>query len=307
MDSLSFETIIAKYAYPIVITFIFLTIYISTRLKLQAESSRRLRRLSRRDISDAVTTDSPIDDQQKDLKEQGKQGLASRFGFINKAWPLALFFSWLLLVSIPYIGKIPTAYVSLVAAVVSVIVGISFRPFLDNLFAGVIVSFFKSLKVGDAVEIDQQYGLIEDIGLTHTILKRWDWMRVVIPNAKLLQKEIYSYNMNDTFMWAHIEFYVHPTADLEEVKELAIESAKHAKNFMGAEDPSFWVMGIDREAIRCWVAAWADAPDKAWELRHEMRMLVMQALRAKGIATHAHYTESILPVVKNSEKTSPVE
>ena len=237
-----------SYIYPIAVTCIFLFIYIFFSFKIKKTEKSKLISINKRKISDAVETESPLDDQVKNLRERGIHGIENRFLFISKALPMIVVTLWLVVIFIPYIGSIPTAYISVIAAICSVIIGISLRPFLENLFSGIIISFFKSIKIGDTVIIDKHYGLIEEIGLTYSVLKRWDWNRIVIPNSKLLQKDIQNLTMNDQFIWAYVEFYVAPSSDLEKVENIAKAAAKKSKYFSGAEEPSFWVMELEKSA-----------------------------------------------------------
>ncbi len=277
-----------NYLYPISVTTLFLAGYYFFRLKIAKTKSSKLLSIKKRNISDAVETDSPLDDQEVSMKVKGISGIEERFSFISKALPLVLFFIWLVVIFIPYLGNIPTVYISILAAVASVVAGVSLRPFLENLFSGIVISFFKSIRIGDTVIIDGHYGLIEEIGLTYSVLKRWDWNRIVIPNSKLLEKEIQSLTMNDNFIWAHIEFFVSPDAEIERVELLAKEAAESSKYFNKAEEPSFWVMEMQKDTVKCWVAAWADNPSNAWELRNEMRTKLIKAFQKENIRFHQH-------------------
>lgn len=271
------------------VTIIFLGIYIFSNLKIRKTEKLKLRSIKRRQILDAVETDSPLENQEKNLKDIGIHGMEDRFSFINKALPFVLFSLWSLFVFIPYLGKIPTVYISVIAAVISVIAGVSLRPFLENLFSGVVISFFKAIKIGDTVIIDGHYGLIEEIGLTYSVLKRWDWNRIVIPNTKLLQKEIQSLTMNDKYIWAYVEFYISPNADIEKVESISKSVAKNSKYFSGAEDPTFWIMALEKNAIKCWLAAWANTPSDAWELRNDIRTSLLKQFQKENIQFHQYH------------------
>ncbi len=247
---------------------------------------KKLKRFKKKDIIDPIETDAPVDNQDKVFKERGIDSIEDRYSFLTKALPIVLLSLWIMTIVLPFIGKIPTVYVSILAAVVSVVAGFSLRPFLENLFSGVVIFFFKSIKVGDTVIIDGHYGLIEQIELTYSVVKRWDWNRIVIPNTKLIQKEIQNLTMTDKYIWAHVEFFVEPDADLTKVEEIAKAVAKKSTYFNDSDDPAFWVMDLQKDAINCWVAAWADNPGDAWELRHEIRMGLLKELKANGISTH---------------------
>jgi len=143
---------------------------------------------------------------------------------------------------------------------------------------------------------DKEYGTIEDITPTHTVIKLWDWRRYVVPNANMLTKEVLNYSTNDTFLWAKIEFYVSYEADLEWVREKAVEVAKASPYFAGNEDPQMWVMRMDKEAVQCWLAAWAKSPADAWSLRVDMSRGLIRELAAAGVRTHAHMLGPFPPV-----------
>lgn len=280
--------LILTYSYSLAVTLLFLGVYLYFRFKIRKTEKRKLKNIKKRDINDVIETESPLDNQEKSLKEKGIIGIENRFSFINKVFPLVLIFIWVLTITIPHIGKVSSVYASLIAAILSVIAGVSLRPFLENLFSGIVVSFFKSIKIGDTVIIDGQYGLIEEIGLTYSVLKRWDWARIVIPNSKLLQKEIEHLTMTDQFLWAHIEFYVSPDSDLEKVEEISKLVASESHYFNKTEDPSFWVMDLQKDTIKCWLAAWADSPSDAWELRNELRTNLLKRLQKEGIQFHQY-------------------
>lgn len=279
---------LSNLAYPISLSLGFFFLYILIKLKVKGVAVKRVASIKRRNILDAVETSHPEGENLDLLKEQGVAGLENRFAFINTSLPIILIMLWGVLVSIPYIGKIPGVYITIIAAISSVVFGMALRPFLENLFSGIVISFFKSIRIGDTVIIDGHYGMIEEIGLTYSILKRWDWYRIIIPNSALLNKEIQNLSLKDAYIWAHVEFYIEPEADITKVEQLALEAAKNSPHYTVSEAPSFWVMSMDKEAIKCWVAAWAPSPLDAWELRHEIRTRLIKSLQQVGIGFNCH-------------------
>ncbi len=136
--------------------------------------------------------------------------------------------------------------------------------------------------------------MIEEIGLTYSIVKKWDWNRVVIPNAKLIQKEIQNLTINDQYIWAHIEFFVSPETDLEKLEAWAKECPLESKYFANTEEPTFWVMELEKDSIKCWVAAWADNPSDAWELRNDMRTNLLKRLQQERVSFHLNHWKTNL-------------
>ncbi len=277
-----------NYYYHIGVTVFFAAIYLYFLFKVNAAEKFKIRSIKTRDINEAVETHSPADETRKEVRERGIIDIESRFSFIHKIIPIGLFIMWAIFISIPQLGQVPTVYVSIIAAMVSVLTGFALRPFLENLFAGIVISFFRSIRVGDTVVIDGHYGTIDEIGFTSTVLKRWDWNRVVIPNSMMIQKEIQNLTITDQYIWAHVEFYVSPEADIKTVERIAIDSAKSSSHFFNAEEPSFWVMDLQKDAIKCWAAAWAETPADAWALKNDMRTKITQGLQKEKIASQLH-------------------
>lgn len=272
--------------YPICTTVIFFILFIFFRHKIKKTRNLRITNLKKLKVTGAIETDSPISNHAKVFKTKGLHDIEGRFSFMNNLLPLVLTFIWFVLVITPYLGKIPTVYISIIAAIFSVAAGVSLKPFLENLFSGIVISFFKSIRVGDTVIIDDHYGIIEQIGLTYSVLKRWDWNRVVIPNSKLLQKEVQNLTMNDKYIWTYVEFFISPDTDIEKVERLSIDIAKHSPFFNGAEEPSFWIIDFQKDTVKCWVVAWADNPSVAWELRTDIRVKLLTALQQEKIQFH---------------------
>lgn len=275
---------IISYSYPIFVTVFLFIIYALINRKISKTQKMKLKSIRSRKIGDAVETDSPVDDQVEDLKERGIEGIENRFSFMKKVLPLMLFIVWLILVLFPYLGQVPKVYISVMTAVLSVVAGVSLRPFLENLFSGIIISFFKSVRIGDTVVVDGHYGLMEEIGLTYSVLKRWDWVRIVIPNQKLLQKEIENLTMSDKFIWAYVEFFVAPDTDILSLEVMAKDIARKSPFNNQSEEPTFWVMDMQKDSAKCWLAAWAANPRDAWELRNTMRTELIKGMQKKGIA-----------------------
>lgn len=280
------EAIITKYAYPVSVTIAILALYLAGNFSLLNKKRKRLKRAKRREVFDPIHSDTPNEIDDKEIINMGIDSIRNRFSFMQKLLPIFMIFVWLAAMSIPYLSTLPAIYISLVVTIVSVVAGISLRPFLENIIAGVIISFFQPIRVGDTVRIEGQYGVVERIDLTQCILRVWDWERFVIPNSKMLTKEIQNLTMHDSLIWAHIPFWVEPNCDLDKVEEIAKQAALDSRYAMETEVPVFWVTKLEKDAVECWIAAWADNPSDAWELRCDMRKGVHKGLMKEGIKFH---------------------
>ncbi len=278
------KALFIEYAYPALVTFSMFLIYLAGSLSISNKKGKRIKKAKRKEVFEPIHGDVPEQVDEKEILKMGIDSIRARFVFIQKLWPILLLALWVIILSVPYLSALPAIYISLIVGIASVVAGIALKPFLENIIAGIIVSFFQPFRVGDTVRIEGQYGVIERIDLTQCVLRVWDWKRFVIPNSKMLTKEIQNLTMHDSLLWAHVSFYVEPDCDLEEVEEIARSVARKSVFSMDTEEPVFWVTSMEKDAVECWVAAWVDNPSAAWELRCEIRKELHKELRAKNIS-----------------------
>lgn len=258
---------------------------------IRRHESSRVDRLERLRRFSPIRTRSPERKQQESARSTAVESVGGRFSIIRKLTVAIVFLIWALAVTFPFLGLVPRTFISILVSITGVVVGIAARPFVENSIAGVIISFSKLFRIGDTVDVDSQYGTVEDISMTHSVIKLWDWRRYVIPNSKMLQKEVVNYSVESPYIWAHVEFWVSWEADLSVVEYIALSVARQNMLDKTYEQPRFWVMEMEKDAIKCWVAAWNNSAADAWIFRARTRYDLVHRLAAEGITPHLAFYE----------------
>ncbi len=253
---------------------------------IRREEKRRIKKAKKMDYSEAVIpAESVEEDDGENLinRRRAVQSIEARFDFMRRFYiPLVLFFS-LVLLSFPFLPTLPATYLSLFTGLIAGLFGLAAKPVIENAISGMVLTFSQPIRINDTVIIDDQYGTVEKIDLLHTRIKIWNWRRLVIPNHKLLQKEIQNLTLGDENEWAHIAFYVEPNVDIHKVKTLA-KASMDSKYRDDSEEASFWIMDMDKDSILCWVAGWAADPAQSWALKSAARRNLIQSLRDANIS-----------------------
>jgi small-conductance mechanosensitive channel len=252
----------------------------STLLKIKSNRSKRVRKLAN---FDSIETTAPVGQGERWEIDTAVENIENRFSIIGKITFFLILIIWGVALAFPFLNSIPAALISVLVAVLSVVLGIAARPLIENIIAGMVISFSKAVRVGDTVIIDDNYGTVEDISLNHTIIKLWNWKRLIIPSSKMLSKEVLSLTYHDSYIWVHISFYVSYDTSLELVKQMAIEAVQESNNYVSQESPGFWVMEMEKDAYQCWVAGWTNSATKAWNLASDIRTGVAMKFQANGI------------------------
>ncbi|HON79146.1 MAG TPA: mechanosensitive ion channel [Spirochaetota bacterium] len=286
MDFLqSFETWHITYIAVVTVSVLFVLLYI--RWATSRVEGERVEHIDELKNFNAVKTESPLKNPLKKARENARESVVGRFSIIRRMMGFAFFTVWLVLMVIPFLGKIPAAMVSLIVTCAAVVIGIAAKPVVENIISGVVISFSRLLRTGDTVILDDHYGTVEDISITHTVIKLWDWRRYIIPNSSMLHKEFLNLSINDRYMWVYVEFWVSYDADLGVVRDVATGIAAESRYYSDYEPPAFWTMSMNREGVKCWVAAWTKDAVNAWEMRSEIRGRLIQELQKRGIKTHS--------------------
>lgn len=258
-------------------------IFVLFRYIFKPYLKKRKQYIDQLESGEAVSTSSPLKRPLKVFKARAKRSLTVRFSIFRRTIIVGTLTFFTLALLFPYFDVIPQTVISVLVGSSAIIIGIAARPFIENFLSGIAITISKKLNIGDTILIDDAYGTIEDISSTHTIVKRWDWKRYVIPNSRMINEKFLNYSLYDQWIWTHIEFYVAYDTNLKHLKNLAETAAMESSYRSNIESPTMWVVGQEKDAIRCWLAAWADSPELAWELRSDLRIRMVTTFQENNI------------------------
>lgn len=262
------------------------------RLVIYRRMRGRLARLTRIEQFDAVSTETPFASSLPVARDEARQSVEKRYGLIRRIATGLLVVVMLVGATFPMLDAMPRAALSLAAAIAAAVLGIAAKPFVENLISGVVISFSSHFRIGDTIILDEKYyATVEDITITHTVLKLWDWKRHVIPNSVMLQKDFSNLTHKDSYIWAYVEFQLAYGTDFGLVEELAVDAATSSEHFSGFERPQVWFRDLQPGTVNVWVAAWAKNPDHAWYLRSEMRRGLAERFAQHGIRSQLQHVE----------------
>jgi len=223
----------------------------------------------------------------KTMKKNGMESIESQFSISRKIIIPSIIILGLIISLIPFLSHVPATLLSFIVGAFTVVTGITARPFLENLFAGIVLSSSRSLNIGDTVIVDANYGTVEDISLTYTSIKTWDLKRYIVPNINMLNKDFLNLSLIEKSQWAYIEYWVSYSSDLEFVKDLSIKCAEKSIYHNEDHDVEFWIMDMEKDSVKCWLAVWADSPADAWAYKNDLRTNLITEFRKAGIEIHS--------------------
>jgi small-conductance mechanosensitive channel len=164
------------------------------------------------------------------------------------------------------------------AGVAGIALGIAARPILLNLMAGFQIAFSKMLKIGDIVVIEGQSGSVENIYLTHIILKTSDLRRIIIPISNFIDKPFENWSRVSNDLIATVFLYCDYTAPLsllrEKFKALLETTPLWNRKSFGVD-----VTDMTAEALEIRFTMSANNPPEAFNLRCYIREKLLEFLQ----------------------------
>ncbi len=273
--------------FAIVIGFFIIVLFILLQ-KLRKATTRREEQFKNK--KNEVPISNPTKTMKKrslKRKRSGLESIESQFTITRKILIPSVLIFCTMFALIPFLDKIPAAILSIFIGGISLILGLIVRPLLENAFAGLVISYSKSLNIGDTVLIDEYYGIVADITMSYTTIKTWDWNRYVIPNSKMLQKEFTNLTLVDKYQLSYIEFFVSYDSDIEVVKKLALDCANKSSHTIEDNIPDFWVMDMNETCYKCWIASWTENTKEAWSFKSEIRIELINAFKMNKINSYS--------------------
>jgi small-conductance mechanosensitive channel len=168
------------------------------------------------------------------------------------------------------------------AGVAGIVIGIAAQGALSNIIAGITISFSQPIRLNDAVIFDGEYGTVEEILLSHTVICTWDNRRIMVPNSVLSAKVIQNWTIKDPSLLGVVMLHVDFTCDVENVRGW-VRDIVAASDYSTPEKMScVQVVDVTEKSMVLRVLCRAADAPSAWNLRCEIREKLIAKFREEG-------------------------
>jgi small-conductance mechanosensitive channel len=74
------------------------------------------------------------------------------------------------------------------AGVAGIVIGFAAQKTIGNFFAGLQIAITQPVRLGDAVFVEDEFGIVEEINLTYAVVRIWDLRRLVLPISYFVEQ-----------------------------------------------------------------------------------------------------------------------
>ncbi len=173
---------------------------------------------------------------------------------------------------------------SLVAGlgIAGIAIGFAAKDTLSNIVAGIFIFWDRPFYIGDLVEIEGEYGEVQNITLRTTRIVTPDGRLVSIPNQKIAENKIISYTM-----FPHLRLDIGVTIgtgeDIEPARQELLKIVRGDNRFMPDKEPVVLVKELGDYYTALELRVWLDEVRTHIPIRAELREKIFNAFTAAGI------------------------
>jgi small-conductance mechanosensitive channel len=109
------------------------------------------------------------------------------------------------------------------AGAAGLIVGLALQPVLKNLIAGIQIAITQPIKIGDSLNVEGEFGTVEDIKATYVVVRTWDLRRLVLPLSYFIEQPFQNWTRESTNLLGAAMIYLDYSAPIEALRAKARE------------------------------------------------------------------------------------
>ena len=124
-------------------------------------------------------------------------------------------------------------------------IGFGLQNVVLNFVAGLILAFERPVNLGDVIEVDQEKGVITNIGVRSSNIRTYTGAEAIIPNGDLISKKVINWTLTNRDRRSKISMKTSADANPEEVIELFNSIAAENENTYADPAPKTYFYGYD--------------------------------------------------------------
>ena len=177
------------------------------------------------------------------------------------------------------------ATLAIFSGAVGIGVGLGLQKTVANFAAGFTLLADKSIKPGDALEVDGTFGWVTGMQSRYVSMRTRDGTEHLIPNEHFIANGVINWSKSDRIVRMHAPFGVaYETRDLKRVQQLAIEAAQSVERVVPDKEPVCNLMEYGDSSVNFDLRFWISDPQNGLSnVRSEVLMAIWEAFHENGV------------------------
>lgn len=161
-------------------------------------------------------------------------------------------------------------------------IGFAAKDTLSNVISGLFIFWDRPFVVDDLIEIDGQYGRVEEITMRSTRVVTTDGRMLAIPNSSIVNTTVASYT-NFPNLRIEVDVTVSVEENLGRIRQLLLEMVAGDERFLDDPPPAVVATALNDYNVALQFRAWLKDERARIPVRFETRERVFETLREAGV------------------------
>ena len=173
--------------------------------------------------------------------------------------------------------------ITIIGGALGVGIGFGLQGIVNNFVSGLILLFERPIKVGDWVQLADQWGEITKIGLRATVVRTFDRSEIVVPNADLVSNQVTNWTLTDRYMRIRLSVGVAYGSDVPLVMQTLKECALDNPMVVSTPAPQTLFMAFGESSLDFELRVWVNEVDNFLQVQSELNQEIDRRFRELGI------------------------
>ncbi len=195
---------------------------------------------------------------------------------------------------------------ALLASALGVGIGFGFQDIAKNFGSSIVLIFERRIQIGDFIEVGEYRGTVERIGGRSTAIRTLDNISIIVPNSRLLEKEVINWSNPHLVSRLSLPVGVAYGSDLGAVKAALLEAAQECDRVLISPPPQVLFKGYSDSCLNFNLLVWTEHPSQQYILKSDLYFRIDALFRERNIEIpfpqqDLHLRSGNLPVTLSPE------
>jgi small-conductance mechanosensitive channel len=173
--------------------------------------------------------------------------------------------------------------ITILAGALGVGIGFGLQGLVNNFVSGLVILYERRINVGDAVQIGDVGGLVQQLGIRACTVRTWEGAEVIVPNGNIVSEKVANWTLSDRIRRVDVAVGVAYGTPPEKVADVLLGVARAHSYVLADPPPVVLFLAFGDSALRFELRVWTDRFESWLQTQSELAAAGYTALREAAI------------------------
>jgi small-conductance mechanosensitive channel len=162
-------------------------------------------------------------------------------------------------------------------------IGFGLQDIVNNFVSGLVLLFERPVKVGDTVNVGENWGVIKKIGMRSTVVETLDLSEIIVPNSQMVSEKVTNWTLSSNISRIVIPVGVKYGTDMKQVLTILEKVANEHPDVVDTPPSSAIFTTFGDSSLNFELRAWITDVKIRFKVRSDLGVAIAEKLHTAGI------------------------